>query len=162
MLAKVGPEPLSDEFNGPCLYDRLNKQKRAIKVAIMDNKNVVGVGNIYANEALFRSQIHPATPALNLTYDQCIICLLYTSPSPRDRQKCIILADNIKEVLHEAIIAGGSTLRDFVNSDGKNGYFQLQHDVYGRVNQPCKICGQLIEKISLGQRSSFFCPICQK
>lgn len=145
LLAKLGPEPLSDEFNGLCLYDRLNKQKRAIKVAIMDNKNVVGVGNIYANEALFRSQIHPATPALNLTYDQCII-----------------LADNIKEVLHEAIIAGGSTLRDFVNSDGKSGYFQLQHDVYGRVNQPCKICGQLIEKISLGQRSSFFCPICQK
>ena len=111
----------------------------------MDNKNVVGVGNIYANEALFRSQIHPATSALNLTSAQYII-----------------LAEKIKEVLQEAIIAGGSTLRDFVNSDGKSGYFQLQHDVYGRVNEHCKICGQLIEKISLGQRSSFFCPTCQK
>lgn len=145
LLAKLGPEPLSDEFNGSYLYDRLNKQKRAIKIAIMDNKNVVGVGNIYANEALFRSQIHPATSALNLTSAQYII-----------------LAEKIKEVLQEAIIAGGSTLRDFVNSDGKSGYFQLQHDVYGRVNEHCKICGQLIEKISLGQRSSFFCPTCQK
>ena len=145
LLAKLGPEPLSDEFNGSYLYGRLNKQKRAIKIAIMDNKNVVGVGNIYANEALFRSQIHPATSALNLTSAQYII-----------------LAEKIKEVLQEAIIAGGSTLRDFVNSDGKSGYFQLQHDVYGRVNEHCKICGQLIEKISLGQRSSFFCPTCQK
>ena len=145
LLAKLGPEPLSDEFNGSYLYDRLNKQKRAIKIAIMDNQNVVGVGNIYANEALFRSQIHPATSALNLTSAQYII-----------------LAEKIKEVLQEAIIAGGSTLRDFVNSDGKSGYFQLQHDVYGRVNEHCKICGQLIEKISLGQRGSFFCPTCQK
>lgn len=145
LLIKLGPEPLSNEFDDLYLQKKLAKQKRAIKVAIMDNKTVVGVGNIYANEALFRSSIHPATPAMNLTD-----CQYHT------------LAKMIKEVLQEAILAGGSTLRDFVNSDGKSGYFQLHHFVYGRAHEPCRICGQLIEKINLGQRSSFYCPICQK
>lgn len=145
LLSKLGPEPLSDEFNGSYLQNTLNSQKRAIKLAIMDNKTVVGVGNIYANEALFRSGILPHTSAMDLNETQYFE-----------------LTMRIKEVLQQAIAAGGSTLRDFVNSDGKSGYFQLQHDVYGRANEPCRHCGQLIEKIILGQRSSFYCPICQK
>ncbi|MCO6503939.1 MAG: bifunctional DNA-formamidopyrimidine glycosylase/DNA-(apurinic or apyrimidinic site) lyase [Snodgrassella sp.] len=145
LLARLGPEPLCGDFDGHYLQNKLVNQKRAIKLAIMDNKTVVGVGNIYANEALFRSGILPTTPAMNLSIAQTLE-----------------LAQSIKDVLQEAIAAGGSTLRDFINSDGKSGYFQFQHHVYGRTNEPCQNCGQLIKKIVLGQRSSFYCPICQK
>lgn len=145
LLANLGPEPLSEKFNEEYLQQKLAKQKRAIKLAIMDNHTVVGVGNIYANEALFRSGIHPAAAAMSLNKIQV---------------NALTIA--IKQILEEAINAGGSTLRDFVNSAGNSGYFQLQHYVYGRAGEPCLKCGHPIEKMVLGQRSSFYCPHCQK
>ncbi|KDN11821.1 DNA-formamidopyrimidine glycosylase [Snodgrassella communis] len=145
LLVNLGPEPLSADFNADYLGRKLAKQKRAIKLAIMDNKTVVGVGNIYANEALFRTGIHPATTSMQL-----------------DKRQIIALTDAIKQILQEAITAGGSTLRDFVNSAGKSGYFQLQHVVYGRAGELCPQCGHPIEKMVLGQRSSFYCPQCQR
>ncbi len=145
LLAKLGPEPLELEFTAQYLFDRLKNQKRAIKLAIMDNAVVVGVGNIYANEALFRVNILPDRAANQLSLVQC--------------QN---LVQQIKEILTQAIQMGGSTLRDFVDSEGNAGYFQQTYAVYGRQNQPCPECGTRIEMIKLGQRSSFFCPNCQK
>lgn len=145
LLVNLGPEPLSQDFNTDYLQQKLSNHKRAIKTAIMENKIVVGVGNIYANEALFRTGIHPATPAMKL-----------------NKQQISALTAEIKQLLQEAITAGGSTLRDFVNSAGTSGYFQLQHQVYGRAGEPCPQCGHPIEKMVLGQRSSFYCPLCQK
>jgi formamidopyrimidine-DNA glycosylase len=145
LLANLGPEPLSEDFNADYLQQKLAKQKRAIKLAIMDNKTVVGVGNIYANEALFRTGIHPATIAMHL-----------------DKMQVSALTEAIKQILQEAISAGGSTLRDFVNSAGNSGYFQLQHHVYGRAGELCPQCGHPIKKMVLGQRSSFYCPQCQR
>lgn len=144
LLSKLGPEPLENEFTAEYLQDALKNQKRAIKLALMDNHVVVGVGNIYANEALFATGILPTTAAKELSFEQC--------------QR---LVTEIKAVLTRAIAAGGSTLRDFVNSDGKSGYFQQQYFVYGRDGQACHQCGELIEKTILGQRSSFYCPHCQ-
>lgn len=145
LLNKLGPEPLLPEFDSAYLQDALKKQKRAIKLALMDNHVVVGVGNIYANEALFRCGILPTRPANEVSSDQIEQLVL-----------------EIKEVLTQAIAAGGSTLRDFVNSDGKSGYFQQQYFVYGRDNEACHRCAALIHKIVIGQRSSFYCPICQQ
>ena len=145
LLAKLGPEPLEEIFTGEYLFERLKNQKRAIKLAIMDNAVVVGVGNIYANEALFRAGILPTRQANQLTLAQCKN-----------------LVEQIKIVLARAIQMGGSTLRDFVDSEGKAGYFQQTYAVYGRQKLPCPECGSMIEIIKLGQRSSFFCPSCQK
>lgn len=145
LLSHLGPEPLAQDFNGKYLFDKLQKQKRAIKLALMDNIVVVGVGNIYANESLFHAHIHPNRPASSLTL-----------------KECQNLVKQIKEVLAKSIELGGSTLKDFVGGDGKAGYFQQTYFVYGRQNQTCRICGSLIEHIKLGQRASFFCPTCQK
>ena len=145
LLANLGPEPLGDEFSAKYLQQKLHKQKRAIKLALMDNAVVVGVGNIYANESLFHAHIHPTRPASSLTL-----------------KECQSLVKHIKEVLAKSIELGGSTLRDFVGGDGKSGYFQQTYFVYGRQNQACRICGALIEHIKLGQRASFFCPTCQR
>lgn len=144
LLSKLGPEPLENSFDAAYLQDALKHQKRAIKLALMDNHVVVGVGNIYANEALFHSQLLPTTPANQLNSSDC------------ER-----LVAQIKSVLNKAIAAGGSTLRDFVNSNGQSGYFQQQYSVYGRTGERCHDCGSLIEKIVLGQRASFYCPHCQ-
>jgi len=145
LFAKLGPEPLQDVFDGEYLYLATRKRNAAIKLVIMDNHVVVGVGNIYANEALFRAGIKPQFAAGKLS-----------------RPRCAKLADEIRSTLNESIKLGGSSLRDYVDSDGKQGYFQQHYWVYGRVNEPCKKCGTIIKQIKQGQRSSFYCPICQK
>lgn len=150
MLLKVlGPEPLSDAFTAAYLYHQLRTRTTAIKIAIMDSHLVVGVGNIYASESLFRAGIHPATPAKKLT-----------------RAKCERLVTEIKHTLADALQAGGSSLRDFFGADGNPGYFQQQYFVYGRANdkggEPCRVCGKPIKMIRQGQRSTFYCGHCQR
>ena len=144
-LAHLGPEPLSDDFNGQRLYQLSRRRKVAVKPFIMDNKIVVGVGNIYASEALFRSGIRPDRASGNLSLRR------YTE-----------LAGHIKEVLAAAIVQGGTTLRDFVNGNGEPGYFQQTLAVYGRGDEPCIACAGRLKEIKLGQRSSVFCPRCQR
>lgn len=145
LLEKLGPEPLSDDFSADYLYQKLKTQKRAVKLALMDNAVVVGVGNIYANESLFKAGISPRRPADKVK-----------------KKECAVLVETVKAVLQRAIETGGSTLRDFVDSDGKSGYFQQEYTVYGRHNEPCVSCGGLIFKETLGQRGTFYCPNCQK
>lgn len=144
LLSVLGPEPLEDGFNAKYLHDALRTRSAAIKVAIMDSYLVVGVGNIYASESLFRARIHPETPAKQLTLKQC--------------EK---LVAEIKATLNDALNAGGSSLRDFFGADGNPGYFQQEYFVYGRTGEPCKVCGKPIQCIRLGQRSTFFCSHCQ-
>ena len=145
LLASLGPEPLDDSFNAKYLHDQLKTRSAAIKVAIMDSHLVVGVGNIYASESLFRARIHPETSAKNLTLKQC--------------EK---LVSEIKATLNAALEAGGSSLRDFFGVDGNIGYFQQEYFAYGRTDEPCKVCRKPIKCIRLGQRSTFFCQSCQK
>jgi formamidopyrimidine-DNA glycosylase len=145
LLAALGPEPLGPDFNGEYLHLATRSRSAAIKMTIMDSHLVVGVGNIYANEALFRAGIRPQLAANKLSL-------------PR----CRSLAQNIREVLLEAITQGGSTLRDFVHSDGSSGYFQQSYFVYGRTGEPCRVCGSIIKQIRQGQRSTFYCPTCQR
>lgn len=145
LLAKLGPEPLSDAFNGDALYQSARNRKVAIKSLIMNSQVVVGAGNIYANESLFLSGIHPRTPAQKLT-----------------RKQCVELAANIKLVLAAAIKQGGTTLKDFLNADGKPGYFEQKLNVYDREGKACPVCATPIERIVLNQRASYFCPNCQK
>lgn len=145
LLANLGVEPLAPDFNGNFLYTRSRGRNTAIKSFIMDSKTVVGIGNIYANEALFRAGIRPQTAAGRIS-----------------RQRYDRLAEVIKETLQDAIAAGGSSLRDFVNSAGNPGYFQQQYFVYGRTHEPCQRCQTPIRLIRQGQRSTFFCPRCQK
>ena len=144
-LARLGPEPLSADFDGHRLYQLSRKRKMAVKPFIMDNNTVVGVGNIYASEALYRSGIRPDRAAGNIA-----------------QKRYMILSGHIKEVLKAAIEQGGTTLRDFVNGNGEPGYFQQTLAVYGRGRQPCIRCEALLKEIKLGQRSSVFCPSCQR
>lgn len=144
LLARLGPEPLEAGFNANYLYQKLHTQKRPVKLALMDNAVVVGVGNIYANESLFLAGISPFRAANSLSATECTA-----------------LAAHIKTVLQRAIAAGGSTLRDFVNSDGKSGYFQQQYAVYGRQGETCPQCGGLVCKSIIGGRGSFYCSVCQ-
>ncbi len=145
LLASLGPEPLTNEFDSDYLFGITRGRRRAIKTFMMDNHIVVGVGNIYANETLFKAKIHPQQTVDQLDYAQCEE-----------------LVQIIKEVLSLAIKAGGTTLQDFVNGHGAPGYFQQQLFVYGRAGQPCLSCGTTIVNIKLGQRSSFYCPQCQR
>lgn len=145
LLSSLGPEPLTAEFNSHYLYNISRNKRRAIKTFLMDNHVVVGVGNIYANEALFQAKINPQQKVGELTYDR------YT-----------VLVRIIKEVLLKAIKAGGTTLQDFVNGHGAPGYFQQQLFVYGRQGQPCFTCATVIKNEKIGQRSTFYCPECQK
>ncbi|GGI81269.1 bifunctional DNA-formamidopyrimidine glycosylase/DNA-(apurinic or apyrimidinic site) lyase [Shewanella gelidii] len=144
LLEKLGPEPLEDEFSANYLFTVLQGKKKAMKLCLMDNHIVVGVGNIYANEALFAAGIHPETPAslVNLQQLQSLVC-------------------HVKRILAQAIAQGGTTLKDFTNADGKPGYFAQELSVYGRGGQPCKTCGHLLKEIKLGQRASVYCDICQ-
>ena len=144
LLSSLGPEPLDDVFDGDYLYRQLKSRNAAIKPTIMDAHIVVGVGNIYASESLFRARIHPETPSRQLTLLQCEL-----------------LVAEIKATLNAALAAGGSSLRDFFGADGNPGYFQQTYYVYGRTGQPCLVCGQLIRNIRLGQRSTFYCATCQ-
>ena len=144
LLAKLGPEPLSAGFDGDYLFQRSRKRKQAIKLLIMDSHVVVGVGNIYASEALFRAGIRPGIAAGKIS-----------------RARYLALVDAIKAVLAEAIEQGGTTLRDFVNGEGKPGYFKQRLNVYGREGEPCGCCGSLIKQKRMGQRASYYCPTCQ-
>lgn len=145
LLAKLGPEPLLDDFDGEYLYRATRKRSAAIKLVIMDSHVVVGVGNIYASESLFHAGIRPQLQAGKLSLPRC--------------KK---LVRTIRDTLTASIAQGGSTLRDFVNSDGKPGYFQQTYMAYGRTGEPCRVCGSLIKQIVQGQRSTFYCPSCQK
>ncbi|MDO8812490.1 MAG: bifunctional DNA-formamidopyrimidine glycosylase/DNA-(apurinic or apyrimidinic site) lyase [Gallionella sp.] len=145
LLAALGPEPLEENFNARYLYQATRGRSLAIKQCIMGNHVVVGVGNIYANEALFRASIKPQLAAGKLSL-------------PR----CAKLAAEIRATLNEAIELGGSSLRDFVNPAGQPGHFQQHYWVYGRGGEPCRKCGAPIKQIRQGQRSSFYCGSCQK
>ena len=145
LLASLGPEPLTPAFNADYLRARTRGRRASIKVTLMDSAIVVGVGNIYASEALFRAGIRPTTPAGRVS-----------------RPRLARLVDAVREVLDEAIRSGGSTLRDYVDADGAAGAFQLTHRVYGRAGLPCLVCGTPIRAARLGQRSSFYCPRCQQ
>ena len=145
LLNSLGPEPLEDCFNPKYLHKALSKKSLAIKNAIMDGHIVVGVGNIYASESLFRARIHPETPANKVSL-----------------KRCEVLVAEIKCTLNAALKAGGSSLRDFFGVDGGIGYFQQEYFVYGRAAEPCKVCGTPIKNMRLGQRSTFFCEHCQK
>ena len=149
LLQKLGVEPFSPEFEGELgaelLFQSSRKRSVAVKQFLLAGQVVVGVGNIYCSESLFKAGIHPAKPAGKLT-----------------RPQCSRLAEAVRFILKKAIAAGGSSLKDFVNSDGDPGYFMVQTKVYDRKDQPCKACKTLIKQIVQGQRSTYFCPTCQK
>jgi formamidopyrimidine-DNA glycosylase len=145
LLVHLGPEPLEDGFDGDHLYRVSRGRRIAVKAFIMDSRVVVGVGNIYANEALFAAGIHPNRASGRIGLDR------YRS-----------LAGSIRAVLGDAIAQGGTSLRDFVQEDGSPGYFAQYLQVYGRVGEPCRTCGTPIGLRRIGQRSSFYCPRCQR
>lgn len=145
LLNRLGPEPLDEAFNAEHLYTLSRKRKAPIKNFIMDGHVVVGVGNIYASEALFRAGIRPQAAAGSIS-----------------RERYARLTAAIKAVLAEAIQQGGTTLRDFIGGDGKPGYFKQQLSVYGREGEACLVCGATIKNSRIGQRSSFYCSKCQR
>ena len=145
LLGKLGMEPLSDEFDPVAFQRGLKARRTAVKQVLLAGELVVGVGNIYACEALFHAGIRPTALAANL------------SGGRAGR-----LYDAIREVLARAVQRGGSTLRDFSSADGSAGHFQLEAMVYARTGKSCKVCGTSIKSIRQGQRSSFFCPKCQR
>lgn len=145
LLQHLGPEPFEDCINGRYLYDLSRGKTTSVKQFLMDNQIVVGVGNIYANESLFLSGIRPKKAAGRVS-----------------KKSYDLLADNIKAVLGRAIEQGGTTLKDFAGNDGKPGYFKQELYVYGRGGQPCLNCQDILKEIRLGQRSTVYCPACQK
>ncbi len=145
LLASLGPEPLDDGFDGEHLYRLAHRRKTAVKTFIMTNEIVVGVGNIYANEALFDAGISPVRQAGRIS---------------RDRYDA--LATAIKDVLSRAILAGGTTLRDFVREDGQPGYFRHDLRVYGRGGEDCVRCNTPLREVRVGQRSTVYCATCQR
>jgi len=145
LLRDLGPEPFSEQFHAGALFTRTRGRIAPVKNVLMDAHVVVGVGNIYANESLFRAGIHPARAAGRVglaRYER--------------------LVEEVRATLREAIQAGGSTLRDFFHADGSPGYFQQQYFVYGRAGEPCRRCGSLIKASRIGQRAAFHCPRCQR
>ena len=145
LLSHLGPEPLHADFDAAYLFGLSRHRKVAVKTFVMDSKVVVGVGNIYANEALFMAGIRPGRAAGRVS-----------------RHHCEGLVTAIKTVLAAAIEQGGTTLRDFVGGDGKPGYFRQQLNVYGRAGQPCLQCGLELSESRLGQRSTVYCRNCQR
>ncbi|MGB5202262.1 MAG: bifunctional DNA-formamidopyrimidine glycosylase/DNA-(apurinic or apyrimidinic site) lyase [Sedimenticolaceae bacterium] len=143
-LRGLGPEPLSTAFDGAYLHTVAHGRRVAIKSLLMDGRVVVGVGNIYATEALFRAGIHPQRSSRRIS-----------------RLRLERLVSEVKAVLDYAIARGGTTLRDFLNESGQPGYFAQELFVYGRVGQPCKRCGTRLKSRSIGQRASAYCPSCQ-
>ena len=144
LLARLGPEPLSEAFSASYLYQQSRNRKQAIKSFIMNNDIVVGVGNIYASESLFMAGIHPANAAKAL--------------DEKDYER---LVTAIRKVLTKALAAGGTTLKDFISPHGKPGYFAFDLQVYGRDKLPCVVCSQPLQSIRLAGRSSAYCPSCQ-
>ena len=145
LLRSLGVEPLETGFTGGYLYHCTRRRHVSVKQLLMNARVVVGVGNIYANESLFRAGIRPRVQSRHLS-----------------QQRCERLAQAVRETLLAALAAGGSSLKDFVHADGTSGYFQQQYFVYDRAALPCRKCGTPVRSIRLGQRSSFYCPICQK
>lgn len=143
-LARLGPEPLSPEFDARRLYALSRKRRIAVKPFLMDSAVVVGVGNIYAAEALFLAGIDPRRAAGRIS-----------------QERYELLAAAVREVLAAAITQGGTTLRDFVSGTGEPGYFAQRLNVYGRLGQPCRRCGAELQLVTLGQRASVFCGSCQ-
>ncbi len=144
LIQSLGPEPLSDKFSTDYLYNKSRNRNVAIKNLIMNSHIVVGVGNIYASESLFMAGIHPKRKAGKIS-----------------RKRYERLVNAIKTVLEKSIQQGGTTLKDFSNEDGKPGYFAQQLQVYGRKGEACYRCDAPIQQISIGQRSTFYCPHCQ-
>lgn len=144
LLVSLGPEPLTDEFDAQRLIELAKGKKSAVKNFIMDNKVVVGVGNIYANEALFMAGIHPKRQAGRVS-----------------AKRYALLTDCIKQVLAKAIEQGGTTLKDFSQANGQPGYFKQELAVYGRAGEECVRCGDTIVSATIGQRNTFFCNGCQ-
>jgi formamidopyrimidine-DNA glycosylase len=145
LLRTLGPEPFDPAFDARYLAGRARGRRGAVKNFLMDAHIVVGVGNIYASEALFRAGIHPARAAGRVS-----------------EARYGALATHVRAVLREAIAAGGTTLRDFMRNDGEPGYFRMNLRVYGRAGEPCVSCGRAIASRVIGQRSSFFCARCQR
>ena len=145
LLGHLGVEPLNGEFDLERFYKALRQKKAAIKQVLLAGELVVGVGNIYASEALFLASIRPTVRAFKIS---------------RPRAEKLRLA--IIDVLARAVQKGGSTLRDFSNAEGQQGYFQLEANVYDRAGEPCRVCGANVKRIQQGQRSTYFCPSCQK
>lgn len=144
LLANLGPEPLSAAFDGDWLWRLSRGRRTTVKVFLMDQAVVVGVGNIYASEALFAAGIHPARAAGRVS-----------------RERYRHLAAAVQDILAHAIERGGTTLRDFIRPDGAPGYFEQELLVYGRAGEPCRHCGRPVRSRVLGQRNTFFCPHCQ-
>ena len=146
-FAGLGPEPLGNGFSGAHLAESFAGRKQNVKVSLLDQRNVAGLGNIYVCEALYRARISPLTPAGKVS-----------------KPRLETLATVVRDVLNEAIAAGGSTLKDFANADGGQGYFQHRFEVYGREGKPClgEGCTGVVKRIVQGGRSTFYCPSCQK
>ncbi|MGH8746264.1 MAG: bifunctional DNA-formamidopyrimidine glycosylase/DNA-(apurinic or apyrimidinic site) lyase [Burkholderiales bacterium] len=145
LLCRLGVEPLTRAFDAKRLHALTRGLRSAIKQTLMDGRRVVGIGNIYASESLFRAGIHPFARAGSLSLE-----------------RCLRLATAIKTTLRDAIRAGGSSLRDFVGSDGSSGCFQQRYWVYGRADEPCRRCGTPVRRTIQGQRATFYCPSCQR
>ena len=145
LLGGLGMEPLEDSFDFEAFHAGLRKRQAAIKQVLLAGDVVVGVGNIYASEALFLAGIRPTLAASRVS-----------------RPRALRLHAAVRDVLARAVERGGSTLRDFSNIDGQSGYFQLEATVYGRSGEPCRVCGTPVRQIRQGQRSTYFCPTCQK
>jgi formamidopyrimidine-DNA glycosylase len=145
LLKKLAPEPLSTAFNGAYLFRVTRKRAVAIKQLIMNSQLVVGVGNIYASEALFRAGIAPRRAARRLT-----------------KSEALKLSDAVKAVLRDAIKIGGTTLRDYVNADGAPGYFRQKLFVYERAGELCRVCKSSVKHFTQGQRSTYWCASCQR
>jgi formamidopyrimidine-DNA glycosylase len=145
LLAPLGPEPLSSDFTAAGLHRASRGRRVSIKEFLMNSRIVVGVGNIYANESLFRAGIDPRTSAGRIS-----------------RKRYVALVDAVRATLDAALDAGGSSLRDWMHADGGSGYFQQQYFVYARAGEGCRRCTQPIREIRQGQRASFFCPTCQR
>ncbi len=145
LLKHLGPEPLSPDLNAEYLFAKSRRRKRAIKEFLMDSRIVTGIGNIYANEALFHAGIDPRRAAGSL-----------------NRERYTRLETGIRLTLERAIAAGGTTLRDFQSGEGRPGYFQQELAVYARGDKPCRQCGKPIRAIRMGTRSAFYCPRCQR
>ncbi|MCI1711171.1 MAG: bifunctional DNA-formamidopyrimidine glycosylase/DNA-(apurinic or apyrimidinic site) lyase [Chiayiivirga sp.] len=145
LLRDLGPEPLSEDFDGAYLHARSRGRSAPVKHFLMDQRIVVGVGNIYAAEALFRAGIHPASKAGRVS-----------------ESRYEALAGAVREILAQAIARGGTTLRDFIQPDGAPGYFEQELFVYGRAGEACKACGHTLRAADWGQRATAYCPRCQR
>ncbi|WP_418122605.1 bifunctional DNA-formamidopyrimidine glycosylase/DNA-(apurinic or apyrimidinic site) lyase [Variovorax sp. 160MFSha2.1] len=145
LLGGLGMEPLDEGFDLDAFHAGLKKRKTAVKQVLLAGDVVVGVGNIYASEALFQAGIRPTLSAARIS-----------------RPRAARLHAAVREILARAVEKGGSTLRDFSNIDGQNGYFQLEATVYGRAGEPCRVCATPIRLLRQGQRSTYYCPNCQK